>query len=125
MLAFFFQAKEGIRVDLLTGVQTCALPIEAPAGEYLTDRLTAEAEGFLQRSKDKPFFLYLAHYAVHIPMRARADLVKKYPHKLVPGRQSNAIYAAMLESLDESVGRVVSTLDRLKLSERTLIVFTS
>ncbi len=98
---------------------------KAPEGEYLTDRLTAEAERFIESSKDRPFFLYLAHYAVHIPMRARPDLVKKYPAKRIPGRQSNPIYAAMLESVDDSVGRVVKTLERLKLSERTLIVFTS
>src|SRR5262249_30751647 len=44
----------------------------APEGEYLTDRLTAEAEEFLASNRDKPFFLYLAHYAVHIPLRAKA-----------------------------------------------------
>jgi arylsulfatase A-like enzyme len=98
---------------------------KAPPGEYLTDRLAAEAERFIEASKDRPFFLYLAHYAVHIPLRARPDLVKKYPSKRVPGRQSNAIYAAMLESLDDSVGQVVKTLERLKLTDRTLIVFTS
>jgi arylsulfatase A-like enzyme len=98
---------------------------EAPAGEYLTDRLTREAERFLERHKDRPFFLYLAHYAVHIPLRARAELVKKYPQTPVPGRQSNATYTAMLESLDEGVGRVLAKLDDLKLRERTVVVFTS
>ncbi len=97
----------------------------APAGEYLTDRLAREAERFIEASKDGPFFLSLCHYAVHIPMQARADRMKKYARKPIPGRQSNAIYAAMLESLDDSVGRVVQTLDRLKLSDRTLIVCTS
>lgn len=98
---------------------------KAPEGEYLTDRLTAEAERFIESSKDRPFFLYLPHYAVHIPMLAGPDLVKKYPTRRVPDRQSNGIYAAMLESVDDSVGRVVKTLERLKLSDRTLIIFTS
>jgi arylsulfatase A-like enzyme len=98
---------------------------KAPEGEYLTDRLAAEAEHFIESSKDRPFFLYLAHYAVHIPMRARPDLIKKYPPRQIPGRQSNAIYAAMLESLDDSVGRVVKTLEKQKLTDHTLIVFTS
>lgn len=98
---------------------------QAPAGEYLTDRLTAEAEKFLTVNRDRPFFLYLAHYAVHTPLRAKADLVAKYPANGKPGEQSNPIYAAMIESTDESVGRVLKKLEELKLSERTLVLFTS
>jgi arylsulfatase A-like enzyme len=98
---------------------------KAPAGQYLTDRLTDEAERFLDGHKDGPFFLYLAHYAVHIPMRAKADLVAKYPGKLAFGRQSNPVYAAMLQSVDESVERVLKKLEALKLADRTLVVFTS
>jgi arylsulfatase A-like enzyme len=98
---------------------------KAPEGEYLTDRLAAEAERFLQNHRDKPFFLYLPHYAVHIPMRAKKDLLAHYPKKPVPGRQSNPVYAAMLESLDEAVGRVLKKLDDLKLADRTIVVFTS
>jgi arylsulfatase A-like enzyme len=98
---------------------------KAPEGEYLTDRLAAEALRFLEDHKDKPFFLYLPHYAVHIPMRAKKDLVAKYPNHPTPGRQSNPIYAAMLESLDDAVGRVLKKLEELKLAGRTLVVFTS
>src|SRR5947199_443061 len=76
---------------------------KAPEGEYLTDRLAAEAERFLEKNKDRPFFLSLPHYAVHIPLRAKKELIAKYPQKMVLGRQSNAIYAAMLESLDDAV----------------------
>jgi arylsulfatase A-like enzyme len=98
---------------------------KAPDGEYLTDRLAAEAERFIEKHKDKPFFLYLPHHAVHTPLRAKPELVKKYPAKAVPGKQSNAVYAAMLESLDEAVGRVVAALEKHKLTDRTIIVFTS
>ena len=98
---------------------------KAPDGEYLTDRLGAEAERFIDANKDRPFFLYLAHYGVHLPMKAPADLLKKYPGEMTFGRQSNPIYAAMLESLDTSVGRVLRKLDALKLADRTLVVFTS
>jgi arylsulfatase A len=97
----------------------------ASDGEYLTDRLAAEAERFLDANKDRPFFLYLPHHAVHTPLRAKADYVKKYSPVRVPGKQSNAIYAAMLESLDDAVGRVLAKLDELKLSDRTIVVFTS
>ncbi|MFO0878330.1 MAG: sulfatase-like hydrolase/transferase [Gemmataceae bacterium] len=98
---------------------------KAEPNEYLTDRLTTEAVRFIEAQREKPFFLYLAHNAVHTPLRAKPDLLKKYPGKLTLGQQSNPIYAAMLESLDEGVGKVVSTLERLGLRERTLVIFTS
>jgi arylsulfatase A len=96
----------------------------APEGEYLTDRLTAEAERFIENHREKPFFLYLAHYTVHIPLKAKKDLVAKY-RQGKPGQQGNPIYAAMIESLDDGVGQILKKLDELKLSERTLVVFTS
>jgi arylsulfatase A len=98
---------------------------DAPEGEYLTDRLAAEAERFIAANKDRPFVLYLPHYAVHTPMRAKADLVARYKGTPQGGRQSNPIYAAMIESLDDAVGRVVKKLDDLKLAERTIVIFTS
>ena len=98
---------------------------KAPDGEYLTDRLNDEAEQFIQKNRDRPFFLYLAHYAPHIPMRAKPDLIAKYPKDPVLGRQSNAIYAAMLESIDEGVDRLVRSLDALKLTDRTVLIFMS
>ncbi len=97
----------------------------APDGEYLTDRLSDEAVRFVERHKDRPFFLYLAHYAPHIPLKARPELVAKYPKERVPGRQSNALYAAMLESLDEGVGQLVRKLNELNLADHTVLVFTS
>jgi arylsulfatase A-like enzyme len=99
--------------------------VHAPDGEYLTDRLTAEAEQFIEQNRDRPFFLYLAHYAVHIPLRAKAELVAHYKAGGRPGTQNNPIYAAMVESVDESVGRVVGKLHDLGLDGRTLVIFTS
>ena len=98
--------------------------------EYLTDRLTTEAERFIDDNRDRPFFLYLCHFAVHIPLQGKPDLVKKYQAKANAqqglGRgQNNPIYAAMLESVDDSVGRIVKKLDELGLSENTLVIFTS
>jgi arylsulfatase A-like enzyme len=97
---------------------------KAPDGEYLTDRLTAEAEKFLEQNKEKPFFLYLAHYAVHTPLRAKPEVVAKYKAGK-PGTQGNPVYAAMVESMDDSVGRIMKKLDELKLTDRTLVIFTS
>ncbi len=99
---------------------------DAPEGEYLTDRLTTEAEKFIDQHHERPFFLYLPHFAPHTPLKAKADLIKKYPEAdTFRGQQNNPTYAAMLESLDESVGRVVRKLDELKLSSHTIVIFTS
>jgi arylsulfatase A len=100
---------------------------DAPAGEFLTDRLAAEAEKFITAHQEKPFFLYLPHFAVHTPLNPRPDLAAKYgPMPTVPnGSQINPAYAAMIESMDEAVGRVLRRLDELKLSQRTLVLFTS
>ncbi|MFM8620145.1 MAG: sulfatase [Opitutaceae bacterium] len=99
---------------------------EGKDGEYLTDRLGEEAARFIEKNQARPFFLYLPHFAVHTPIQGRADLVAKYQARIREGmRHRNAAYAAMTESLDSAVGRVVATLERLKLRERTIIVFTS
>jgi arylsulfatase A-like enzyme len=98
---------------------------KAEDGEYLTDRLTTEAEKFIEKNKDKPFFLYLPHYAVHTPLKAPQALIDKYPVKPTHGKQSNPTYAAMVESMDASVGRVLKKLDELKLADNTLVLFTS
>ncbi|WP_406697220.1 sulfatase-like hydrolase/transferase [Singulisphaera sp. Ch08] len=100
---------------------------DAPDGQSLTDRLTDEAERFLEANRARPFFLYMPHYAVHTPMKAKETLVAKYPRwdGTPHGRQENPLYAAMLESLDESVGRIVSKVEALGLTDNTLIIFTS
>lgn len=99
---------------------------EGKPGDYLTDRLAEEAEQFIDRSKDRPFFLYLAHFAVHLPVQGRPDLVAKYKAKVRAGlAHTNPAYAAMVESLDASVGRVRAKLAALGLADRTLVVFTS
>ena len=94
-------------------------------GAYLTDREAAEAEAFIRKHKDKPFFLMLSHYAVHTPMMPRADLAAKYRKKKKGDKHANPIYAAMIESVDHAVGVVVNTLEELDLADNTLIIFTS
>ncbi len=94
-------------------------------GEYLTDRLTDEAEKFIEQNKDRPFFLYFAHYAVHMPLQAKPAVLEKYKAKAPVGGQKNPIYAAMVESVDDSVGRIQRKLQSLGLADRTVIVFMS
>jgi arylsulfatase A-like enzyme len=97
--------------------------------EYLTDRLTEEAERFIEENRSRPFFLYLPHFAVHIPLQAKPELLALYQKKAETAApdllRKNPHYAAVLHSLDESVGRILQKLDDLKLSENTVIVFTS
>ena len=94
-------------------------------GEYLTDRLTDEAERFIEQSKDRPFFLYFPHYAVHMPLQAKPAILAKYKAKPPCGGQNNPTYAAMIESVDDSVGRIERKLRSLGLEQRTVVVFTS
>ena len=101
--------------------------------EYLVDRMNSEAVDFIKRNKDKPFFLYLSHYAVHTTLDGKPSLVNKYEAKpdsgIVdgkgPGYVNNPKLAAMVESIDGGVGMIMKTLDELKLAENTLVVFAS
>ncbi|MBE0537859.1 MAG: sulfatase [Phycisphaerae bacterium] len=119
-----------------------ALP-DGPKGEYLTDRLTDEAVTFIEANKDRPFFLYLSHYAVHNPQQAKAEYIEKYKAKLekMPASdqpefiaegasqarqiQNKPVYAAMVQSVDDSVGRVMAELARLGLADNTVVIFMS
>ena len=114
-----------------------------PEGEYLTDRLTDESVKFLDTVGDKPFLLYLSHYAVHTPLQSKDELKEKYkakaaklvPHegpKFVPEGQrqarqvqDHAVYAGMMQSLDESLGRVMDKLWELGLEDNTAVIFMS
>lgn len=118
-------------------------------GEYLTDRLNFEAVEFIERNKEKPFFLYLSHYAPHTILNGRPDLVEKYRKKHPPGKSTrdrcylcedqghsgeplnhwagdhNPHLAAMLESIDDGVGLIRSKLAELGLAENTIVIFSS
>jgi arylsulfatase A-like enzyme len=145
-----------------------------PDGEYLTDRLTTEALKWVEKNKDGPFFLYLAHFAVHDPIQGRKDLVEKYKKKLAarqaatgtpfvlegdpdeesplsPGQltellkdpryagygnlpnrvvkvkqiQDNPEFGAMVEAMDESLGRVLAKVKELGLEDNTIVIFFS
>ena len=99
---------------------------DGPVGEFLTDREGAEAVKGIAAHRDQPFFLYLPHHAVHTPLMGKTNIVAKYRAKADPSSpQRNATYAALVESLDDSVGRVLRALEELHLAERTVVIFTS
>ncbi len=148
--------------------------LEDKDGTYLTDRLTDEALGYIDENKDRPFFLYLSHFAVHDPIEGRKDLVLKYKEKLkgkpeskelpfilegnpdaqnainrdktdepfmenipngyrifedgavkIKQNQDNPEFAAMVESMDESFGRVLDKLKELDIEDNTVVIFYS
>lgn len=99
--------------------------VEYPKGQYLADFLTDRAVDFIKRHKDGPFFLYLPHFAVHAPHHAKEELIAKFKPKAGVGGHNNPTYAAMIASVDESVGRILTLLDELKLSENTVVFFSS
>ncbi len=100
---------------------------EDPDGQpYLTDRLTAEALKFIEKNKGRPFFLYLPHFAVHTPLMAKPEVLKKYQMKADPkAPQNNPTYAGMIEGVDDSVGAILRKLAELKLADNTIVIFTS
>ena len=98
---------------------------DARPGEYLTDRLTLESEKFMEAHRDQPFFLYLPLYAVHAPIQAKKDLMAKYDKRRDPTGRNNVAYAAMVEGVDECVGRVTAKLRELGIEDRTVVFFFS
>jgi len=98
--------------------------------EYLIDRCNLEAVEFIERHKDKPFFLYLSHYAVHTRLAGKPEMVAKYEKKPSAGKgnmaaANNPHLAAQLESVDDGVGMIMNKLDALGLQDNTILVFTS
>jgi arylsulfatase A-like enzyme len=94
-------------------------------GEYLTDRLTDEAIKFIEAGKNRPFFLYLSHHAVHTPIQAPEQLIEKYKKKEPDDIHNNPAYAAMIESVDQNIGRLMAKLDELGLRDNTVVFFFS
>ncbi len=112
--------SDGLHFDFETNPKT-----DYPTGQYLADFLTDRAVDFVTRHRDQPFFLYLPHFGVHSPHQAKPELIAKFRDKPGVGGHNNPTYAAMIASVDESVGRIMTTLDELKLADNTVLIFTS
>lgn len=115
---------------------------DGPAGESLSMRLGKETCKFIDTNRDKPFLVYLSFFAVHVPLQARDELIKKYEAKAAASKndgpefgnegksklrleQRNATYAGMIEEMDDAVGMVLDKLDELGLAKNTIVLFTS
>jgi len=99
---------------------------QGPKGEYITDRLGEEAVQFIRDHANRPFFLYLPHFAVHTPIQAKKNLIERYKANVREGmNHTNAAYAAMIHSMDQTIGQIRGTLDELGIAANTIIIFTS
>ncbi len=123
-------------------------PVDGKDGDYLTDRLTDEAVKYIGEERTAPFLMVMAHYAVHTPLEAPAEMKKKYQKKLrkagveVGGKkddpdfvtdrqgtvktiQNNPTYAAMVEKTDDSLGRIVKAIEDAGATDNTIVILTS
>ncbi|MBE7498917.1 MAG: sulfatase [Verrucomicrobiales bacterium] len=104
---------------------TTVPPANPPADAYLADWLTERALDFIGRHRRQPFFLCLHHFAVHSPYQAKPEQVARFRDRAPAPGHADPVYAAMVASVDESVGRVLAALDEGQLSRHTLVIFTS
>lgn len=122
------------------------MEVESPEGEHLPARLARDTAEFIEANKDQPFLAYLSFYSVHTPLQGRPDLVEKYKARAaeIAGEefadeeqvfgdkprqvrvlQKHAVYAAMVEAMDEAVGTVLDQLEASGIADNTIVVFTS
>lgn len=94
--------------------------------EHIEDRMAKEAVEFMEANQDKPFFLNYWMFSVHAPFDAKKDLIEKYRKEIDPNSpQRSPTYAAMIESMDDAVGTLIDSLDRLGIADNTIIIFAS
>lgn len=134
-------ADHGFDVSIGLATRPAGGPADDP---HFGTMVSTQAAAFIEDSKDKPFFLYVPLHGPHVPLKTRPELLEKYKAKaaaLSPGAgprevtagpgfkaravQDHPVYAGMIQEMDEAVDRVLRKLDELKLSDRTIVVFTS
>lgn len=115
---------------------------DATPGEYLTDYMTRKSVDFIRAKRKEPFLAVVSFYAVHTPIQAKSEIISKYKKKRTDmgmeqdnylpeeagerkAQQNNAVYAAMIESVDESIGRMIAALKETGQYDNTLIVLVS
>jgi arylsulfatase A len=120
----------------MAGTWRVAPPHKPSEGEHQWEALTTQSERFIEANRERPFFLYLSHHIPHIPLESTAELIAKYQAKLRTPKfraraeergpaQNNPVYAAMLEAMDDSVGRLMRKLEETGAASNTVVIFTS
>ena len=94
---------------------------------YLSDRLTDEVLKFVDANRERPFFVYLPDHAIHAPFNPKPELLSKYQRKAAADqdRRDDPACAATVEAVDQNVGRIMEHLEKLNLSDNTVVIFTS
>jgi len=101
-------------------------PDPGTPNQHIEDRMAKEAVAWIEKNKDRPFFLNYWMFSVHGPFDAKKSLIAKYRPLVRPNEpQRSPTYAAMIESMDDAVGALLDALDRLKLADNTIVIFTS
>ena len=122
--SYFYEAKDSDKPGSHKGIEINGKQVKFDG--YLTDFFTDKAieviENHTAKTPDKPFFMYLSYTAPHAPMHAKPDRIEKYKEIK---NEKRRIYAAMMDSLDEGVGRVLQVLQDKGLKENTIVVFLS
>ena len=99
---------------------------ERVPGEHIEDRMAAEAVAWMEKNRDRPFYLNYWMFSVHAPFDAKQALIEKHRARVNPADpQRSPTYAAMIESMDDAIGTLLDALDRLKIADNTIIIFTS
>ncbi len=96
-----------------------------PNGQYLADVLTDRAIDFITDHQDKPWCVYLSHFAVHTPLHPKKELLPKYESKKPGELHDHVVMATMIQAVDDGIGRLMVVLDQLKLRENTVVIFYS
>jgi arylsulfatase A-like enzyme len=101
-------------------------PDENVPNQHIEDRIAKEASLWIEKHKDEPFFLNYWMFSVHAPFDAKKDLIEKHKKRVDPNNsQRSPTYAAMIESMDDAIGTLLDTLERLKIADKTIIIFYS
>ncbi len=99
---------------------------EKSPGEHIEDRMAAEAVAWMEQQKEKPFYLNYWMFSVHAPFDAKKANIEKHRTRIDPkDAQRSPTYAAMIQSMDDAIGTLLDALDRLKLADNTIIIFTA
>ena len=116
--------KQGFDESVITYKPASGHDPEADA--HNVEIITEKSLEFLHKHKDKPFFLYVTHNTIHAPIMGKKKLIEKYKRKAgADSPRNNPILGAMIEELDDSVGRLLRKLDELKIADRTIVIFFS
>jgi arylsulfatase A-like enzyme len=99
---------------------------EKSPGEHIEDRMAAEAVAWMEQRKDQPFYMNYWMFSVHAPFDAKKANIEKHRARIDPkDEQRSPTYAAMIESMDDAIGTLLDALDRLKLADNTIVIFTA